>query len=186
MTGIYRITNKATGECYVGKSKHVKERWTEHFSKGYGAMHSGKFQAAIDEYGKEGFTFDILEECDEATLHERERYWINALAPEYNTVTDGHSVSAETRARISASLTGRKQPPELVEKRRRSILERHKTHPQTNAGHKKKVAADIAGTVVFDSVKDAAGYLKVHASSVTKALKRRNGKAGGVRVWYVV
>lgn len=185
MVGVYKITNLKTAECYVGKSKHVEKRWQEHFSKGYGAVHSKRFQEAIDTYGNEGFSFQIIEECDVKDLDERERYWISELKPVYNTLMDGHAVSASTRAKISAKLKGRKQLPELVEKRRRGILERHKHHPQLNEGHRKRVAIEAGQTLEFESVKDLAEYLKVHASTVTKALKRK-GKVSGKKVWYVV
>ena len=115
MVGIYKITNLQTGECYIGRSIHVEERWKEHFCKGYGAIHSKRFQDAIDQYGKDGFSFRLIEECDPEVLDERERFWINSLKPAYNTVTEGHPVSENTRAKISESLAGRKQPPELVE-----------------------------------------------------------------------
>ena len=185
MVGIYKITNLITGESYVGRSVHIEERWKEHFCKGYGARHSARFQEAIDLYGKEGFSFQILEECASEVLSERERYWINTLRPEYNTVTDGHIISPETRAKISASLTGKKQPADVIEKRKASIKELHKTHPQTNEGHRKKVAVQINEIMEFESVKAMAEYMGVDASTVTSALKR-NGKVKGKKVWYVV
>ena len=185
MVGIYKITNLKTGESYVGKSVHIAERWSEHFCKGYGARHSARFQEAIDQYGKEGFAFQVLEECQPEELHARERHWISILRPEYNTVTDGHEVSEETRAKIRASLSGKKQPAEVVEKRKASIKERHKAHPQTNEGHRKKVAVQITEIMEFESVKALAEHMGVDASTVTKALKR-NGKIKGKKVWYVV
>jgi len=185
MVGIYLIKNLTTNDCYVGRSKHIEKRWKQHFDSGYGAMHSRKFQEAIDKYGKAGFSFQVLEECDIEALRERERYWINKLAPAYNTVMDGHPVSEETRAKISASLEGRKQPREVVERRKASIRELRKTRPQTNEGHKKKVAIQIREITEFDSVKALAEYMGVDASTATKALKR-NGKVKGSRVWYVV
>lgn len=77
MVGIYKITNLKTGECYIGRSIHVEERWKEHFCKGYGAIHSKRFQDAIDQYGKDGFSFRLIEECDPEVIDERERFWIN-------------------------------------------------------------------------------------------------------------
>lgn len=148
-------------------------------------MHNKRFQDAIDQYGKDGFSFRLIEECDPEDLDERERFWIKTMNPSYNTITEGHLVSEETRAKISESLSGRKQPPELVEKRRQAILERHKTHPQTNAGHRKKVALEEETIIVFDSVKDCAEYLGIDASTVSGALKR-SGKIHKKKVWYVV
>ena len=185
MVGVYKITNLITGDCYVGQSKNVEKRWRDHFCKGYGAMHSKLFQDAIDSQGKEGFSFQIIEECDPKDLWERERYWISELKPAYNTVVDGHPVSEETRRKISKSLVGRKPSPEIVEKRRLAILERHKTIPQTNAGHKKKVAVQMEVVVEFESVKACAEHFGVKPSTVSAALKR-GGKVRNKKVWYVV
>lgn len=184
MTGIYKITNIKTGMFYIGRSKHIERRWEQHFEKGYGAIHSGKFQHDIDVYGKEGFKFEVLEECDEELLDERERFYISKLKPEYNTVYEGHSVSPETRSKISKSLTGKKQSAETKEKRIKSILKRHKTFPQTNEKHKKKVGCEEISEP-FGSVKECAEYFGVHPSTVTKALKN-NHKVKGHKVWYVV
>lgn len=185
MVGIYKITNLSTGQCYVGQSIHIEDRWKEHFCKGYGAVHNKEFQDAIDQYGIEGFSFRVLEECEPEALRDRERYWINALNPSYNSVVDGHDVSEETRAKISESLKGKKQPPEVIERRKQAIIARHKIFPQTNEGHRKQVALEEETVTVFESVKACAEYLGVDDSTVTKALKR-GGKVHKKKVWYVV
>lgn len=185
MIGIYKITNLETGDFYIGQSKNISRRWNAHFSTWIAPAHGKKFQDDIDQYGKAGFSFQVIEECEPEDLRERERYWINTLHPAYNTVTDGHDVSAETRAKISASLTGKKQSPELIEKRRQALIERYKVFPRTNAWHRKKVAADVGNVIVFESVKACAEYLGVDNSTMTHALKR-GGKVKGHKVWYVV
>ena len=186
MVGVYKITNLITGEFYIGRSKHVEERWKEHFCKGYGAMHSRRFQEAIEKYGPEGFSFQVIEECSEEELNEKEKFWINALCPVYNTIYDGHKVSAETRAKISKSLTGLKQSEETKEKRKASIRERHKLIPQTNAWMRKKIGVDDFGDIkIFESVKAAAGYLAIRPDHLCKCLKR-GWRCRGRKVWYVV
>lgn len=185
MVGVYKITNLITNECYIGQSIHVEERWSEHFCKGYGARHSKKFQDAIDKYGKAGFKFEIIEPCSPEELAVKEDEWIAALKPEYNARFKGRTVDEAMRKRISLSLKGRKQDPALVEKRRQAILERHKTIPQTNAGHRKRVAVSGEITAEFESVKATAEFFNVHPSTVTQALKR-SGKVKGHKVRYVV
>ncbi len=185
MIGVYKITNLDTGDFYIGQSKNINRRWKEHFSRWIASAHSQKFQDDINQYGEAGFSFQVIEECEPEILLERERYWINTLHPSYNTITDGHVVSEETRSKISASLAGKKQSPELVEKRRQAIIERHKTFPQTNSGHYKKVAVEDTNVIVFESVKACAEYLGVDASTMTHALKR-GGNVKGKKVWYVV
>lgn len=78
--GIYRITNKVNGHMYIGMSKDIKSRIKNHYSHGL----NGKRQDDLDKplykafkkYGIENFDWDILEECSEDKLKEREIYWI--------------------------------------------------------------------------------------------------------------
>ena len=97
MVGIYKITNLNTGDFYVGQSITIEKRWRNHFRKGYGARHNKRFQDASDRDGKKGFSFQVIEECAPEFLREREKFWITSLEPTYNTITDGHEVSQETR-----------------------------------------------------------------------------------------
>lgn len=185
MVGVYKITNRITGDYYIGQSVCIKDRISAHFCNWTRSGHSKRFQDAIDKYGRNGFTFQILEECEKADLVKRERYWINKLHPVYNTIVDGHKVSRATRAKISASLSGREQPPELVKKRLMALRAALKKHPKTNAEHRKRIAAQFETVVEFESEKAFAQFIGVHPSSVTKALKRK-GKVKGKKVWYVV
>jgi len=184
MTGIYKITNLNNAKFYIGRSKHIEKRWKQHFDKSYGAEHSVEFQNDIDTYGKDGFAFEVLEECNEELLNEREKQYIAKLKPQYNTIYDGHIVSPETRAKISRKLTGRKMPDEVKAKIAAGILKRHETIPQTNAGHKKKIGCE-GFDEPFESVNACAEFFGLHASTVTKALKK-NRKVRGNKVWYVV
>lgn len=186
MVGIYKITNLITNECYVGQSTNIEKRIKDHFDKSYGARHNEAFQKAIDDLGIDGFLIEVLEECERDQLINREKHWIKVLKPEYNTVTEGHEVSQETREKIRKSLTGRKATAEARANISKGIRERNKIIPQTNAGHRKKVAIQEETAVrEFESVKALAEYLKTDPASVTRALKR-NWKIKGKKVWYVV
>lgn len=182
MVGIYRITNLVTNDCYIGQSKHIEKRWKQHFQRGYGAQHSDLFQSHIDEYGIEGFRMDVLEECRHDELRERERHYLTAIRPSYNTIYPGHAVSAETRDKIRWKLVGRPLSEETCRKISAAIRKKNAIRPQTNAGHRKRCAAD---GVEFESVGAAADYFGVKPCTVTKALKRK-GKVRGHKVWYIV
>lgn len=81
MSYIYVITNKINGKQYVGKTNStVQERWKEHCTD------SKKFRCnkrplydAMNKYGIENFSIQILEKCswEEASL--KEIYWIGKL-----------------------------------------------------------------------------------------------------------
>lgn len=77
--GIYKITNQETGECYVGQAKDVRKRWADHCKMmlQIDAPQGNKLYAAAEEYGLENFSFELLEECPEEKLNEKERYFIS-------------------------------------------------------------------------------------------------------------
>ena len=88
--GIYKITNKITGECYIGQSKNIYKRWMQHCYKCYGNENE-KFARAIRRYGLPNFTFEVVEYCDtKDALDDREMYWIKY----YNSYNKGYNSTA--------------------------------------------------------------------------------------------
>ena len=76
-TGIYKLTEIATGKCYVGQAANIADRWKQHIKRGVGAETPtrNKLYPAMIAAGPENFTFEIVEECDRALLDEREDFW---------------------------------------------------------------------------------------------------------------
>ena len=76
-TGIYKLTEIATGKCYVGQAANIADRWKQHIKRGVGAdtPTRNKLYPAMIAAGPENFTFEVIEECDRALLDEREDYW---------------------------------------------------------------------------------------------------------------
>ena len=79
VTGIYKITNIKTKECYIGQAMHIKERWAEHAKCGLGidTPAGNKLYKAIQEFGLWNFSFEVLEECPREQLNEKEKYYID-------------------------------------------------------------------------------------------------------------
>ena len=77
-TGIYKIENLLNHKVYIGQSVHIETRWGEHCRKSAKSL-VGK---AIQKYGKENFSFEILEQCEQDKLNEREEFFIKL----YNSV----------------------------------------------------------------------------------------------------
>lgn len=76
-TGIYKITEIATGKCYVGQAANLADRWKQHIKRGVGAdtPTRNKLYPAMIAAGPENFTFEVVELCDRASLDAREDYW---------------------------------------------------------------------------------------------------------------
>lgn len=76
--GIYKITNIKTNQCYIGQSTDIYKRWNEHCKAGLGidTPAGNKLYKAIQQYGLQNFTFEILVECQRSRLNEKEKYFI--------------------------------------------------------------------------------------------------------------
>ena len=98
-TGVYKITNNITGDFYIGSSKNIRSRWTDHKSPSTWVINTGmKLYQAFIKYGLDNFTFEIIEET--ANLHEREQYWIDLLKPTYNSNrANGRDIEKYKKAR---------------------------------------------------------------------------------------
>lgn len=77
--GIYKITNNVNGKVYVGSSKDIHKRWSQHQKDLKGKKHhSAKLQRAWNK-GDVDLEFSILEECEQSVLLEREQHWMDTL-----------------------------------------------------------------------------------------------------------
>ena len=76
--GIYRITNIKTDQFYIGQSVDIYKRFCQHCKAGLGidTPVGNKLYKAMQEYGLQNFTFEILCECSKEQLNDKERYFI--------------------------------------------------------------------------------------------------------------
>jgi group I intron endonuclease len=85
ISGVYKITNNVTGDFYVGSSKNIMRRWTQHrYCSEWKKQPNSRLYQAMSHYGKDNFTIETIEETD--NLKEREQYWIEQLKPTYNSI----------------------------------------------------------------------------------------------------
>lgn len=87
--GIYKIENLINHKVYIGQSVEIEKRWQKHLS----AKDDFVIHRALHKYGKENFSFQIIEECNLLDLDKKEKYWItyyNSLVPNgYNMIQGG-------------------------------------------------------------------------------------------------
>ena len=78
VSGIYKITNLSTGQCYIGQARDVSKRWKEHVKCGLGidAPATNTLYRSMQKDKIWNFTFQLLEECPIGELNEKERFWI--------------------------------------------------------------------------------------------------------------
>ena len=86
---IYKITNKLNNKVYIGQTiQKPIERFYQHCAKKCDKyIFNMVIHKAIFKYGKDNFTFEVIEEVPKQQLNEREEYWIKY----YNSYTDGYN-----------------------------------------------------------------------------------------------
>lgn len=92
MAYIYKISNDVNDLVYIGQTKRedIMIRFKEHYY--YAHTKDGKYRAfgkAINEIGFEHFKIEVLEECDQSMLNEREIYWISY----YDSYNHGYNMT---------------------------------------------------------------------------------------------
>lgn len=79
VTGIYKITNQLNDMCYIGQAVDVAARWKQHAKCGLGidTPTGNKLYKSMIEDGIWNFSWELLEQCPQADLNEKEKYYID-------------------------------------------------------------------------------------------------------------
>ena len=115
--GIYTITHRESGRCYVGQALNMHKRWLSHQSSLRRNKHDSKYMQNVwNKYFEDAFDFEVVENCDVDDLTEREQWWMDELKPVFNTCPTagsrrGFVCTAETRAKIGAAKKGKALTP---------------------------------------------------------------------------
>ena len=131
-TGIYKITNKVTGSCYIGSAVSFKKRWAQHRSHlNRNIHHSFKLQNSFNKHG-DVFEYVVLLFCDKTDLIFYEQRALDIYKPKYNVSYTagsclGRPVRPETKLKISLALKGKPHTKEHTEKV--ALTKRNKTFP---------------------------------------------------------
>lgn len=127
--GIYMIWCIKSNKAYIGSSKNIKRRTSQHKSRLQKGIHVNRhLQSAFSKYGIDSFLFITIEGCEESNLCEKEKHYVEVLDKNllYNLapVQQGMYQSEDLRLRRSKALTGRKLSEET--KRKLSEIRRGK------------------------------------------------------------
>jgi group I intron endonuclease len=116
LSGIYRIKNIITNDCYVGSSVNIERRWKEHKNALKANCHDNQYiQNAYNKYGIDAFKYEILEICPVEYIIEREQERIDTGAFKFNISLiaakppdrTGKKLSDETKEKIGAGNKGK-------------------------------------------------------------------------------
>jgi group I intron endonuclease len=87
---IYKITNLINGKVYIGQSIHPERRWIEHKQRARHGKEKSAIHLAIEKYGEENFSFEILkwsENYNKEEIDMIKKY--NSLIPNGYNITEG-------------------------------------------------------------------------------------------------
>lgn len=86
---IYKITNLINGHIYIGQTNNVERRFSDHIA-GTGENKNSLIHRAIEKYGANNFTFEVLGWFED--YNEKEQYYIDLYkcrAPYGYNIQDG-------------------------------------------------------------------------------------------------
>lgn len=105
--GVYKIVNTVTGDFYIGSSIDIKKRWKDHKVPSTRKNRPNMLlYKAMQEYGLECFSFEILEEVEPERLRQEEQRLIDMLSPTYN---DRNSKGWNVERRKNSSIKSNKK-----------------------------------------------------------------------------
>lgn len=161
--GIYQIYNTVNGKRYIGLSRDVSSRFSQHKRCLNGGRHSNShLQTAWNMYGEDAFEFSVIEETSLAELQDREIYWIKY----YDSFKNGYNRSGGGDGTSNVIFD---------EERSRAISERLKGVPRFdlrggNAPMARKVVC-LNTQEVFDCIKHAAEKYDINYTGIVSTLK---------------
>lgn len=81
VSGIYRIANINTNECYIGRSVNVRKRLIDHVKSaiGIGTIADQYVHHKMHDDGLWNFSFELLCQCKQSELSEKEKFYITSF-----------------------------------------------------------------------------------------------------------
>lgn len=154
---VYVHTNKINGKKYVGQSSNIIERW-KNGGKNY--FSSTKFHRAIQKYGWENFTHEILyENLNKEAANKIER----DLIKKYDSINNGYNIQEGGYTSLTK---------ESLDKMSKSLKQGYIDHPE-----RKKRISEIQESK-FEHLSDCAEQIVKHGKKLMHCLSELESKSG--------
>ena len=192
MVGVYKITSPS-GKIYIGQSIDIYNRWNKNY-KTLRCKTQPKLYNSLKKYGFQNHIFEIIEECEESKLLERETYWkifykvleIPSLCCRIDGKGGRNSEETKKKQSSSAKLSGvgkwnkgRIQLNEEKQLRSKVKLGYKPTITHINNMSKSMLGKNITNIQcinngeIFQSIKEAAEKYSLNPSSIDNILSGR-------------
>ena len=181
-SGIYLIKNILDDKVYIGSSINLKSREYKHFWMLRKGIHDNNYlQSSYNKFGEENFKFEILENCEQGLLVEKENHYIE----KYKSIQSefGYNLAKVTDLR-------RNNLNDVVKKN----LSKHNLNKNGNFNKFSLIEIETGKINEFDNLVDAANYLiengftkgkksyvRMKLSSSLRGIKLNNGHKGSIR-----
>lgn len=85
ISGVYKITNTITNDFYIGSSKDIKRRWSNHKCPSrWKQCKNNPLYKDFQKFRVDKFELQVLAEVEPGSLKEMEQQFIEKLQPTYN------------------------------------------------------------------------------------------------------
>jgi len=157
-SGIYKITAIHNGEFYIGSSNDIQRRWERHRHYLKNNCHQNKIlQRIYNKYGKDCFTFEVVEYIEKENLQKLEQQYMDNLNPSLNL------------RKIAISNQGLKHSDEAKEKMRQAHLGK-----KLSEEHRQKLSKAFKGK-----------KLPKHSEQQKDANAKRQAKFNDEQIWQI-
>lgn len=207
MTGVYKIIDQKTQEIYIGQSINIEERWKTHLYKYKNKRNNKLLYQAMRRDGAENFSFEVIEECSQEELNQKEIYWIqyyhcSILDPEYvkglnftiggegsvqydiNEVyslwDEGYGIK-QIADKINCSTTTVSRYLHYYKNYSATIAKKRGASNSSKAQDKKIIQYDLQGNYIaeWNSQKEIQRELNIDACTIGKVIRGKRISAGG-------
>jgi len=167
MSVIYEFVNNINQKVYVGQTVNFKKRIRDHRFNYNKRIKNTLFYNALRKYGWENFSINIIEDCSDELLNEKEIYWIEekkSLYPNGYNILEGGNQARHTdisKQKLSEGRKGMKFSESHIENLRKSHLGYVMPEEQ-----KKKISISNKGKVVSEETKIKLKYQQPHRKEV--------------------
>ena len=154
--GIYKITNTATGDFYIGSASNIRLRVAQHRCHLNSNTHVNRhLQNSYNKHGKQAFEFRTILLCDIEHKLYYEQGLLDLLTPFYNIATcamatgQGRHPSNETRTKLSEANRGERsymfgKHPSAETRAKLSEAHKDKINPMLGKHHTKETKCKMS------------------------------------------
>lgn len=187
--GIYKFQNNITNEVYIGQSVELEARYIRH--KRDWLNGTTDFYQAIQQYGWDCFSYEVIEYCDISELNEREQYWIkyyDSYYNGYNMNKGGSRPNSINHNLIYELFDNNYTPKQIADKMGIGLSTVYQSLncyapylKQHNINSNVIYQYDLQGKFIdeWNSCKEAGRILNIDSASIGKVLDGQRNSAGG-------